>query len=147
MKVTDLNGKTSKWRIKGFVAGDGHRASSNLHKVGREVIRSLFPTLQFKEEVPIDTGKGTLFLDFYIPIHKMAVEVHGKQHYSFSLHFHQTRANFLYYKQRDQYKAEWCDINNIKLVVLPYNEEADEWRKRLHRAWCGQDEQGGRDSE
>jgi very-short-patch-repair endonuclease len=140
MKVKDLTGKTVEWKIKGHVAGEGHRMSSGLAKLGREIIRSTFPTAQFKEEVPIPTGKGTLFLDFYLPLYKMAVEVHGQQHYQFSLHFHQTRANFMKYKQRDDNKAEWCSINGITLVTLPYNEEADEWRKRLHRARCGQDE-------
>lgn len=141
MKVTDLTGKTIDWKVKGFVAGDGHRQSSKLHKQGRDVIRSVFATVQFKEEVPIPTGKTTLFLDFYIPVHKIAIEVHGRQHYEFSQHYHQTRASFLAHKQRDRDKAEWCRINGITLVTLPYNEDENEWKQRLHRARYGQDEE------
>ena len=143
MKVVDLTGKEREWKVKGYPAGDGHRVNSNLHKLGREAIRAVFPTIQFKEEVPIPVdNKKTLFLDFYLPIHRIAVEVHGKQHFAFSLHFHQTRAGFIQYKQRDQDKADWCSINNIKLVVLPENEDFDEWKRRLQSIRRGENEDG-----
>jgi len=141
MKITDLLGKTLEWKVKGYVAGDGHRTNSGLHNIARDTIRSVFMTVQFKEEVPIPTGKGTLFLDFYIPVHKLAVEVHGQQHYEFNLHYHQTRANFIAHKQRDANKEEWCRINGIMLVVLPYNENEHEWKRRLGRARIGENEQ------
>lgn len=144
MKTTDLLGKTVEWKIKGYVAGDGHRTNSGLHNLARTVIRSVYPTVQFKEEVPIPTGKGNLILDFYMPVHQLAVEVQGQQHYEFSLHYHQTRANFLLHKQRDAHKAEWCEINGINLVILPYNEDENEWKRRLCRASHGEDAEGSK---
>ena len=146
MKITNLLGKTIKWKIGGYVAGDGHRNTSQLHKDCRVCIRSIFKLVQFKEEVPIPTGKTTLFLDFYIPVHKMAIEVHGEQHYKYIQHFHQTAANFMSHKQRDKDKATWCEINGITLITLPYNESQDEWRERIHRARHGKDEEGDRAS-
>lgn len=140
MKITDLLGKTVEWRIKGYVAGDGHRKNSSLHNTARGVIRGEFPTVQFKEEVPIPTGKGTLFLDFYIPVHQIAIEVHGQQHYEFNVHFHQTKANFMSHRQRDADKAEWCRMNGIILIALPYNEDENEWKCRIQQSRYGQNE-------
>lgn len=33
--------------------------------------------------------------------------------------------------KRDNEKKEWCELNNIQLVELPYNEDINEWRKRI----------------
>jgi len=140
MKVTDLLGKTTNWRLKGHMAGEGHRVTSAPHKAARAVIRGMFPTISFKEEVPISTGRGTLYLDFYLPIYKLAIEVHGQQHYQYTPHFHHTRAGFLASKQRDRDKVLWCEINGLTIVELPYNEEEDDWKQRIYNAYYGQDE-------
>lgn len=84
------------------------------------------------EEVPIKTGtQQTLYLDFYIPIKHMAVEVHGEQHYSYIPHFHKNKLEFFRAKNRDKNKEEWCKINNIHFVVLKHNETIEEWKGRL----------------
>ena len=39
--------------------------------------------------------------------------------------------SFLKAQKKDREKVEWCELNNIKLIELPYNESTDEWTKRL----------------
>ena len=34
-------------------------------------------------------------------------------------------------KARDMEKREWCELNNMRLVELNYNEDIDEWRKKI----------------
>jgi hypothetical protein len=89
----------------------------------------LYPTQPILEEVPIP-GEN-LFCDFYLPRRKLVIECHGEQHYKFVRHFHGNTASFAKHKARDNRKSKWCELNNIKIVVLPYNENDEEWKNRI----------------
>ena len=105
---------------------------SSLHRQCRDILLKLYPTQKIFEEVKIDIRKGdVLYLDFFLPLKMLAIEVHGEQHYNFSLHFHGNRWNFLESKRRDREKVEWCELNNIRLVELPYNENSSQWIERI----------------
>lgn len=132
MNVTDLKGNVTKWKMKGKVVNADSRPRSSLHKAARALIQETFPTLQLLEEVPIETGhKRTLYLDFYLPLRKLAIEVHGRQHYEFNSHFHKDRWAFIRSMANDRLKEEWCDLNNIGIVTLKYDEQ-DSWRVQLN---------------
>ena len=102
-----------------------------LHIQAREILYELFPTMQILEEVPIKTRPNqNQFLDFYINKIKLAVEVHGQQHYKFNSLFHASAQDFLKQKKMDQDKKEWCELNNITYIELPFN-EVKEWKKTI----------------
>jgi hypothetical protein len=61
----------------------------------------------------------------------MAFEVHGEQHYEYCPFFHKSKADFLKAKARDEDKIEWCQINDIQIIVLNFKENDDEWRKHI----------------
>ena len=61
----------------------------------------------------------------------LAVEVHGQQHYEFTPFFHQTKADFLLAKAKDEDKIEWCELNNIDLSTLKYSETDEYWRLQI----------------
>lgn len=141
MRTHNLDDEIVEWRIKGEVFG--RKSCSDLHKQARELLKVIFPTAQIKEEVPVPVRRGsTLFFDFYIPAHGLAVEVHGKQHYEFTPHFHQTRIAFAGAKKNDSNKAAWCALNDISLIILPHYEDNDEWTERIQRWRCGEDGTG-----
>lgn len=132
MQVKDLNGNVHSWHLTGNMAKGKIVNKSSFHLKARHIIASLFPTLQILEEVPIPLRKGeTLYLDFYMPLKKMCVEVHGEQHYKFVPFYHHNVLSFLKSQKRDKDKIEWCDINNIKQIILPYDENEDQWKERL----------------
>lgn len=79
------------------------------------------------EEVTIP-GASSMYLDIYLPLIPLAVEVHGRQHYEHVPFFHKSKAEFLLSQRRDKDKAAWADLNDIPLVVLPYNQEANWWQ-------------------
>tara|TARA_R100000656_G_scaffold123878_1_gene100949 strand:- start:170 stop:445 length:276 start_codon:yes stop_codon:yes gene_type:complete len=85
----------------------------------------MYPTQRILEEVPLPGTR--LFADFYIPDRQIIIEVHGRQHYEFVAHFHGSRMGFLQSKANDDLKREWCVLNNIQLIVLPYDKK-DDWR-------------------
>lgn len=130
MRVKDLDGKEYEWQARGrtFLFGD---MGSSLHKKARLILHGRFPTVTILEEVSIPVRKRkTLYFDFYLPGRKLAIEVHGEQHYSFSSLFHKTKADFVKQKKNDREKAEWCEINGIQLVELSCREQ-DMWEDIL----------------
>ena len=132
MNVIDLDGKTTPWKIVGHTIGINNRtARSKYHLQARKLLKEAHPTLQILEEVSITIRRSTtLYLDFFLPLIKMCVEVHGEQHYKFIPFFHKTKLDYLRQLGRDRDKEEWCELNNITCVVLKYD-EMDSWREYL----------------
>jgi len=128
MDIIDLDGKKQKWSLTGYIAKGNLNNKSSLHLKAREIIKDIFPTFQVLEEVPIPLRRSeVLYLDFYLPLAKIVVEVHGEQHYKFIPFFHQTKLNFLKHKKRDREKKQWCELNNMKFLELPYD-KVEEWK-------------------
>lgn len=132
MQIKDLDGNLQHWKLLGNIAHGSQTNKSHLHLQARQLIKECFPTLQILEEVSIPLRRSEiLILDFYLPLNKKCVEVHGEQHYKFTRFYHKDMMGFIRHKKRDQEKKEWCDINNIQYIELPYNENMEEWTKRL----------------
>ncbi len=137
MKVTGINGKEYVWNLTGYdVFNDDKRKRSKFHVRARGLLKELFNSYRILEEVKLPGStelhrKSVLYLDFYIPSIKLAIEVHGQQHYEFCPFFHKSKADFLKGKARDEDKIAWCELNDIRLVTLKYTESDDEWRQRI----------------
>jgi len=132
MNIVDLDNNTKQWNLKGYISKATATNKSTYHNRARQLLHELFPTLQILEEVSIPVRpKEVLYLDFYLPLIKTCVEVHGEQHYKFIPFYHTTKLNFLKAKKRDNEKKEWCEQNNITYVELPYNENLDDWTKKI----------------
>lgn len=131
MQVKDLDGNTYNWQLIGNIAHGTALNKSSLHLEARSIIHESFPTLQVLEEVPVNVRRTELlYLDFYLPLLKKCIEVHGEQHYKFSRFFHNTALGFIKHKKRDQDKKEWCELNNITYIELAFDKK-DEWIKRI----------------
>jgi hypothetical protein len=135
MLITDLDGVSHKWNLTGNMARGKIANKSSFHIKARNLITSHYPTLQILEEVPIPLKKGdTLYLDFYLPLKKLCIEVHGEQHYKFVGFYHGNMLNFLKSKKRDVEKQEWCELNGITHIVFPHFEDENQWTERLNNA-------------
>lgn len=131
MKVSTIDGKKYVWKINGEEVVLDRRNRSSLHVEARAILREKFPTLQILEEVSIEVRRGkTLYLDFYIPVRRLAIEVHGEQHFAYSSFFHKSAQDFMQQKKNDGDKAEFCEINGIDLIILPFN-QVKEWANLL----------------
>lgn len=125
MKFFDTKGREhkvdirpSKWAKKEVGEGRGLFQS----KVG-EILEDGFPADVILEEFPCK-GEG-LFLDFFLPRSRLAVEVQGAQHFKFNPFFHKDKASFLRQQKRDNRKAKWCEINDIRLVKIIWGEKEE----------------------
>ena len=137
MKVLGINGREYVWNLSDYsVFNNDSRKRSKYHIKARSLLKEIFNSYRILEEVKLPGStelhrKSVLYLDFYIPSIKLAVEVHGQQHYEFCEFFHKNKADFLKSKAKDEDKIAWCDLNGIQLITLKYSESEDEWRKRL----------------
>lgn len=132
MQIKDLDRNSRAWNLTGYISKGKLINKSSLHLQARKLISEIFPTLQVLEEVPIPVRKSeTLYLDFYLPLKKLCVETHGEQHYKFVSFYHNNILSFLKSQKRDREKEEWCNINDIKYVVLPHYENMDQWKGKI----------------
>jgi len=137
MRVKGLNGKEYNLNLQGYsVYNDDTKKKSKHHVRARKIIKELFSGYRALEEVKLPGSTAThrrsvLYLDFFIPNLMLAVEVHGRQHYEYVPFFHKSKAGYLKAMARDEDKKDWCDLNDINLIVLNYIDNDDEWRKSL----------------
>jgi hypothetical protein len=133
MKIRDLDGNIHKWKVEGSVVrSNDQRPRSQLHLTARSLIKEIYPTLQICEEVVVQIRLNQrVFLDFYINTIKTVIEVHGSQHYKFNTLYHSCAQDFLNQKKRDIDLQDWCSLNNLNYIELPFNEDTDQWHQRL----------------
>lgn len=122
MECRDLEGKKHKINLSLYKTNANVKKSS-LHTEARQKIKNIYPTLQILEEVSVHlTSRNIVYLDFFLPLINKCIEVHGEQHYKFTPFYHTTKFDFLKQQKRDREKQEWCEINNIQYVELPFDE-------------------------
>lgn len=132
MNIIDLDNNVVGWHLTGCISKGKMQNKSSLHLQARQILTKTYPTMQILEEVPVPLRKSeTLYLDFYLPLLKMAIEVHGEQHYKFIPFYHNSRISFLKSQKRDHDKQEWCEKNGIKYIVFGYMESAEVWEQRV----------------
>jgi hypothetical protein len=134
-KITGLDGREHKFLFQKNYHRKDRGGKSQWHTKARDLLVEKFPNYPLYEEVTLPGSstprrKSSLYLDFYVPQLELAVEVHGRQHYEYVAHFHKTRADFRKSLQRDRDKEEWCQINEISLIVLPWN-QTQQWEQIL----------------
>ena len=135
MKIRDLDGNIYKWKVEGSVVRfNDQRPRSQLHLTARSLIKEIYPTLQICEEVAVQIKLNQkVFLDFYINTIKTVIEVHGSQHYKFNSLYHSCAQDFLNQKKRDIDLQDWCNLNNLNYIELPFNEDKEQWQNKLKR--------------
>mgnify|MGYP004445986771 CR=1 FL=1 len=133
MKTRSLDGGIHKWKIESsLIRGNEERPRSKLHLAARSLLKEIYPTLQICEEIPVRIRRDKkAIIDFYINTIKTVIEVHGEQHYKFNSLYHTCAQDFLNQKKRDSELIDWCILNNLNYVELPFNENRKQWKIRI----------------
>ena len=63
----------------------------------------------------------SLPFDFYLPDHNICIEFQGKQHYQ-PIEFFGGKNGFILQQKRDNVKINYCKNNNIRLIIVKYND-------------------------
>jgi hypothetical protein len=66
--------------------------------------------------------KNLLPFDFYLPDYNVCIEYNGVQHYEYRKFFHRTKDALITQQLKDKIKKEYCDINDINLLIIKYDE-------------------------
>lgn len=129
MKIVDENGRFYTINLSKYYAKSRENCSA-LHEALREFLTKKFPAAQILEEVYIEGWK--VYLDFYLPLYKLACEADGKQHDEYTPFFHKnSKLNFAAAKGRDNKKKAFCELNSITLIRFNDGETEDVWTAKL----------------
>ena len=138
MKALGFNGREYVWNLSKYdVYENDKRKRSKNHLRARKVLKDIYGgNYRILEEVKMPGStlphrKSVLYLDFFIPVVMVGVEVHGQQHYEYTPFFHRNKAAFLKAQTRDEEKLRWCELNNIELIILNHSDSDNEWREQL----------------
>jgi hypothetical protein len=130
MKVIGLDNREYSWNFAKY-----SRPSSNpssLHLRARLLLKQLYPYDPIFEELSMpgiktEINNKSLLLDMYIHSLRLGLEIQGRQHSEFVSFFHGNKLEFFRAKRLDGLKRQWCLLNNITLVELPYNLSDEQW--------------------
>ena len=136
IEIVGLDARGYIWTPLSAASKKGAR--SKLHEKARKLLEEFYPYDTILEEVTLPGSKDqfggkSLRADMFLPARRIIVEVHGEQHYKFNTFFFKSKLDFYKAKARDSDKREWCDLNEIELIELNYNEDIDEWRTKIRR--------------
>lgn len=129
MKYIGLDGKEYKINFAHYEHNSNISRKSQYHLAARKLLKELYPANPVFEEIQVPSTR--LRLDFFLPTQHMVVEVHGEQHYTDNSFFYSSVQDFIAARKRDLRKQEWCEMNNLTYIELPYKETIDEWKRRL----------------
>lgn len=68
---------------------------------------------------------GHAYIDFYLPDYNLFIEYNGKQHY-IPVQCFGGQLTFEHQQKRDQYVVEYCNKNNINLLIIKYSDNVKE---------------------
>lgn len=63
-----------------------------------------------------------LRFDFFLPKYNTCIEYQGIQHYRFDGFYNKTQEDFLLRQKYDNMKEEYCQKNNINLIIINYKD-------------------------
>ena len=82
------------------------------------ILQQEFPFTYIEKEYYINYKNTRLLFDFYIRNLGILIECQGRQHTEFVKHFHGQVENFYAQKRRDNLKEEYCEENDLTLVLF-----------------------------
>jgi len=90
---------------------------------GEKEIRNILESkkINFSPQYKFNDCKNInkLPFDFYLPDYNTCIEFHGEQHYK-PIKWFGGETVFNKLKSRDKIKENYCNDNNIKLIIIPY---------------------------
>jgi len=123
MKLIDINGRP---RFKNVASKridwDGD-SRSKFQKSVKFYVRPLWNHHVVYEEFPVYGTRYTL--DFFNATRKIAIEVQGGHHTKFNPFFHKNQFDYKEQLMRDEKKRRFCELNNINLIEIFYEDKKD----------------------
>ena len=85
--------------------------------------------IKYNFQYKIQINNSYHYYDFYLPDYNIMIEFNGKQHYE-PIKFFGGQEGFNYLQERDKIKENYCLENQIKLVIIRYDNNIEEIIKK-----------------
>lgn len=123
MRFLNLRGRQVKLKNShSYIVDWDSPCRSKFQKDVKDLLRPHWLCEFVFEEFPVIGTR--LKIDFYNASRRIALETDGKQHYSYSKFFHgNDRQKFIDQLKRDETKEQWCELNNIELIRITYEDK------------------------
>jgi len=113
MKFKNIDGRTISINLAKLSTCTRESASKG-HQTTAEALTQVFDGFAIYQEVYIDR----IYLDFFIPLLKIVIEVDGIQHDKYTEFFHKDGSGFLKSIKRDEQKEDFCKKNGLKFIRI-----------------------------
>lgn len=128
MKLISLNGKPINKSVTKYLIDWEGKSLSKFQFEVKQWLKIFWGRHVVFEEFPVFGTKYSL--DFFNANRKIAIEVQGEQHTQFckpsksgQSFFHKNRMDYLNQIKRDQEKLRFCEINNIELIEILWEDK------------------------
>lgn len=116
--------KVSKWNRKSRIPSSGELAVRTWL-----VINGISFTEQHVMKGCVNKRTNChLIFDFYLHEHNTVIEFDGSQHFTYTPCFHNTKSDFISQVSRDRQKNNYCRVNNLKLIRIPFYDKSRIYR-------------------
>jgi len=121
MRLFDVRGNPRSKNVERFRIDWDKPSRSNIQFHVKQFLKPYWAGHVLYEEFPVYGTK--LKVDIINFTRRIAIEVHGDQHFKFNKHFHNgSRTNWLNSIKRDDQKLVWLEKNNIQVIEILQDE-------------------------
>ena len=120
MRLLNVRGRLVNKNVERFRIKWDEPSRSKIQFAVKQFLKPYWLGHVVYEEFPVFGSR--LKVDIINFTRKIAIEVHGDQHFKFNSHFHGTRENWLSSNKRDSDKLSWLSLNDIFVVEILQNE-------------------------
>ena len=86
--------------------------------------------IRYIREYTVSYNNHNHRFDFYLPERKVIIEYNGRQHYE-PIDFFGGEKQFKLRQERDKEKQEFCEENNLKLIVFNYKQTSKDIEEQI----------------
>lgn len=100
--------------------------------IGEALIEKILTeaNIDFQREYNITINEHLHRFDFYLPTYRGFIEYNGLQHYQ-AIPYFGGEEKFKTVQERDQEKKIFCELNNYRLLIIPYTYTFDEVKEQI----------------
>lgn len=81
--------------------------------------------ITYEYQYNIKINNSNHYYDFYLSKYNIIIEYNGLQHYK-PIKFFGGQEGFNYLQERDKLKKEYCEQNNIKMIIISYKDNIEQ---------------------
>lgn len=139
LKIVGLDGREHSIDVAKYLTNirAPTRKMSNPMKRAIALVTRLMPSDPICTEMYLPGASCRLWVDIYLPLRSLAIEVDGAQHFKYNSLFHKDKQLLYRTQARDREKTQLLESNGITLVRLSDADNDSKWIHMIRQALIG----------